>query len=859
VDRRLSLLVKFAALDKLTGPMRAMGAGVRKTGADIGDTRRELAMLQRTSGNLKGFRDLEARLKATSDKLAEVRERQERLRKASESTEGVTKKLGRAMAAADKTAGELQREYDEQGRALQALSRKLESAGVDVADLGRHELQLDKRIGDTTAALKAQRDELARTARTQQNLSSMQQTGSSMTTTGLGLLGTGFAIGAPLKDATEEAGKYRSTMTDIALKTGLTEQATDKLGKTIAKIGPRVAQLPSDLRQGLDTLAGLGLDPQAGVKMLEPIGKAASAYKAEIDDLANATFSGIDNLKVPIGQTAKMLDVMASAGKAGAFELKDMAKYFPSLTASAAGLGQKGVGAVADLAAALQIARKGAGDAATAANNVQNLLNKINATDTITNFKKLGIDLPKAMQKAYKDGKTPIEAIAELTKKATGGDMAKLSQLFGDAQVQAALRPLIANLDQYKQIRASAEAAVGTVGTDFERRGRSGELVGQQWAATFETLKVVAGTILLPTLNVLLQKLLVITEEMSAWIDKNPEAASTILHIVAGVAALSFGLGALYTVFGPIISALASFGKALTWLRPFLPVIGRVFSFFGRQLWWLATKIFPIFRFAIMFLARGMMQAGMMMMANPIILIIVAIIAVIALAAYLIYTYWDEIKAAFWMAVAAIGAAWEAIKAFFNAGLQTLSNWWNTIKQLFFAGLAWLGALPGKLFGIGENIIMGLVDGFMSKVTWLRDKVLGVAKDIAGWFSSALGIKSPSRVFMALGGYVGDGLAIGLDKGAAAPVQRITRIAGDMKAAFAAGAMAMPAAAGAATGGAGAAGGARGGMIHVGQVVIQIQQQPGQDANALALAVRQQFEKLMRDQQAAAGSSYEDD
>src|SRR5262249_33340405 len=146
---------------------------------------------------------------------------------------------------------------------------------------------------------------------------------------------------------------------------------------------------------------------------------------------SKAGFAAIDNLKVPINQTGAALDAMASAGKQGAFEIKDMAQYMPELTAGYQSLGQKGVGAVADLSAALQITRKGAGDSASAANNLANLINKMGSEDAIKNFSKIGIDLPAGLKKAAAEGKTPIEAITNLVAQAEKKG-ANLGQLFGD-------------------------------------------------------------------------------------------------------------------------------------------------------------------------------------------------------------------------------------------------------------------------------------------------------------------------------------------------------------------------------------------------------------------------------------------
>jgi hypothetical protein len=169
----------------------------------------------------------------------------------------------------------------------------------------------------------------------------------------------GVGMATPFILASKAAMDFSSGMVDIQQKAELTNAETARMAARILDLAKVAHQLPEDMRSGIDTLAGLGLDPRKAVEMIGPIGRLGTAFKVELADGANAAFSNLNNLKVPIGETARALDIMAASGNAGAFEVKDMARWFPSLTAQMQALGQKGTPAVADLAAALQIARRG--------------------------------------------------------------------------------------------------------------------------------------------------------------------------------------------------------------------------------------------------------------------------------------------------------------------------------------------------------------------------------------------------------------------------------------------------------------------------------------------------------------------
>ena len=87
------------------------------------------------------------------------------------------------------------------------------------------------------------------------------------------------------------------------------------------------------------------------------------------------------------------------------------------------------------------------------------------------------------------------------------------------------------------------------------------------------------------------------------------------------------------------------------------------------------------------------------------------------------------------------------------------------------------GAIPDIIFGIvnaiwdnryqlveaGKNLIEGLWEGIQSMGGWIEDKVKGLISGIVGKAKDILGIGSPSKVFMEIGGYVTEGLGIGIE------------------------------------------------------------------------------------------------
>lgn len=664
MDRTLSLLVKFAALDKLTGPLKAMSGGARRAARDMVATKKEITGLESAAGKVAGLKALGAQVDKTFEEIDAGRRRIRALNAAIASGDGPLGTFKRQLAQAETRVEQLSKKSTDQTERMSRLRTELRGAGVDVGHLAREEERLSQALGDANRRMEQQQRRSERAAAAQRRITRAGEIGSKIRNGGAASLAGGLAMGGTGVALASKARGFQSIMVDIAQKADLSQRDTARMAANLLKTAPAVAQLPKDLAAGVDTLAGLGLDPKQAATIIKPLGRAATAYKAEMTDLSNATYSSLDNLKVPVAQTARTLDVMAAAGKAGAFEMKDMAAEFPALTAAAAGLGQKGVGAVADLAAVLQIARKGAGDSSTAANNVLNLLNKINAEDTAKNFKKLGVDLPASLKRAYAQGKTPLEAIIELTRKATGGDTSKIGRLFEDAQIQAALRPMLANTELYRKIRSDALAATGTVERDFQdRMANDGEARQAKFNAQLERMQIVLGERVLPILNTALERFGGMADRVTDWADRNPV-------LVRGLTMFAAILATTLTVLGAVGIA---FGTALPWIVRGAGIMGR----FGGALGWIARGAWA---------AAAAIGAFVGLPA----IAVAAIAAGLALAGIALYRHWDKIKALFQNAPALFTGFGKAIMSGLVAGFRmmfpTVSSVLGSVLQLAGVG-----------------------------------------------------------------------------------------------------------------------------------------------------------------------------
>ncbi|PCI03846.1 MAG: hypothetical protein COB78_05685 [Hyphomicrobiales bacterium] len=317
----------------------------------------------------------------------------------------------------------------------------------------------------------------------------------------------GIIAGITFAGPAAEAAKFDQNLRDIAVTSGIARTEVDawiaSQRSAYEDLALLTAQYSEDVSGTAGQLRQAGLSDALIDQLMPSISKSAKAATADITDIGKVAFALSKNLDVPASQMEDALGKLVVAGKEGRFELKEMAKYFPALTAQLAGFGIKGQEAVSMLASGLQIAILGASDPAQAANNFQNFLQKVLAPDTVKRFADSGVDILAVMQDAAVKGINPIEAVIAKTEDLTGvsakvvaklmaeakangiegadalkivneqleriGAAGKLAELFGDQQVKAFLLPFLANIDEYKRIKASVDAAgADVIQTDFE-------------------------------------------------------------------------------------------------------------------------------------------------------------------------------------------------------------------------------------------------------------------------------------------------------------------------------------------------------------------------------------------------------
>ena len=723
--------------------------------------------------------------------------------------------------------GETSRRLQERQNALtRATERYSQLGGARMQQLNRELL----RVGRTMEQIERQ----------QRRLSAVSATGDALKANRMALYGQGvetYAMAQTLYHtifpAVQQSMSFEDKMIDMSITAKYDTDTQNHLAAQIKGWALKYNQNQDEMQEAVGSLISNNIDSLSDIRYYMPdIARAATATRTAGADWAKVAAVWQTSLKGAAEDFGAVQNIMAYAGDQGSFEIPDQVKWMQSLAPMMEGVAS-GKDAVAEIGASLQIAKIGAGSTDEAANNFKNFLTKIFARDTQKQFTDLGIDLQASLESYKSAGISPIEGMMSIIERylnakspeALAGfksamkienDTARdealqalaknfgLGEMFADQQVMAFIRPMLANMDRYREIRAGALKAADNdlLGTAYDRRLQSPLEATKALMINSRDLAITLGDQLAPSFVSLVQELLPLIQKTKNWITLHPELVSGAIQIVGALLAFKASTIALKLGLNLLLSPFVSVWKNLVLLRANWLRLTQAFGE-GGKLRWLATGLSRVGKGAASLgkiLAGGLLKGltlagkailwvGKALLMNPIGLIITGI----AVAAYLLYRYWGPVSAFFkrlWAQVtSAFSRAWQSITAVWQGISGWFSGLWTEIKTAFDGGIAGVGqlvlnwsplglfhkAFAGVLswFGIdmpksftdfGKNLITGLVDGISNQLTAAKETIVNFGSSVSSWFKETLGINSPSRVFMGFGDNIVQGAAIGLQR-----------------------------------------------------------------------------------------------
>ncbi|HAL2779890.1 TPA: phage tail tape measure protein [Escherichia coli] len=574
--------------------------------------------------------------------------------------------------------------------------------------------------------------------------------------------------------AVQQSMSFQDKMIDMSITAKYDNKTRDALAGQIKGWALKYNQYQDELQEAVGSLISDNIDNVSDIGFLMPdIARAATATRTSAQDWAKVAAVWQNSLKGAARDFGAVQNIMAYAGDQGSFEIPDQVKWMQSLAPMMAGIAS-GKEAVAEIGASLQIAKIGAGSTDEAANNFKNFLTKIFARDTQKQFADLGIDLQGSIASYKAAGISPIEGMLSVIerylnakspealagfksamkiKNDTARDealqaLAKnfgLGDMFADMQVMAFIRPMLANMDRYREIRAGALRAADNdlLASAYDQRLKSPLEATKTLMVSSRDLAITLGDQLAPSFISLTQELLPLIQGAKHWVATHPQFVSGAFKLISALLAIKIATVGLKLGLNLLISPFVSVWKNAVllrgnWLRLSL-ALGQ-----GGKLRWLVTGFSAVARGArtlsgvlsgglvrgIMLAGRAVLWIGRALMMNPIGLVITAVAA----AAYLIYRNWGAVSGWF-------KQRWADIQEAFNGGIvgigKLLINWSpaGLLYKAFAAALKYFGvALPAKFTDFGGHLIDGLINGIKNKWGSLKSSVTGMGDSISSWF-----------------------------------------------------------------------------------------------------------------------------
>jgi TP901 family phage tail tape measure protein len=563
----------------------------------------------------------------------------------------------------------------------------------------------------------------------------------------VGAAGIGVAFGASIR----QAARFEVILSDIGKTANIGQGELKALsGELLRLSGRNLTNLsPEKLAAGIQDLVAQGLELKDAVASMESLGKVATATNSDLLDVTKTGFQLQNALKIRPTELKATFDALAFAGKQGAFELRDMAQFMPTIAAAAGSLGIQGQKGAVSLAAMMQMVRKDAPDAGQAATRLTDAMLKLTAPDAVKRFSKFGVNIEQVLNDAKAKGINPMEAALDQLQKVTGGDIFKLSQIFGDKEAKLALMSLMKYRKEYEKLKADAggSAAAGTVDKDFQRSLATFQGTLTSFQNSAQRLGIAVGNALLPPLTRMAEIITPIAEGIASWVAANPGLATGITVIGAGLAGLVVAL----PVIAGVVSAIGTIGTAIGAAAAAFPVIAGI----------------------------GTVLA---VAAGPISLVVAGIIGIGAAFTFAYHKVeWFRagvdsmvagIRATFSSFITVLQGGWSMLVGIFTADTQKIqagfgqmiagvqgmfSSWYGWMTSLFqrlitqliqgFARfgpgiLAIISPIPGMIIGlftrsgIGQRIIGTIIDGLKARAgalfSWVGGAVSRIGSMIGG-------------------------------------------------------------------------------------------------------------------------------
>ncbi|EJC1232767.1 phage tail tape measure protein [Salmonella enterica] len=780
MDKDLRLQVILGAVNKMTAPMKAAQNSNRKLAQAIQSTRKEIRALDSQSGRVAGFRKNKQALTALSGKMREAQSRVKELAAAIKRGGSDTATLTREQKKAIEAARKLKVKHAELSVTLQRERSELAQSGINTRKLASAQGELKNKTRQATQALEAQQKRLKISGEAQARYQSAMSKRNSMLIGGGITMAKGtaglYALNKPLDESKhyqQEVSQFRALGVDDK-----TIRDAQQFSDSLNVIGNSVTDNIRTLKEAHSVLRHYDeakmVTPEL-LKMQYATKFMAAGQGEALRDQSQSVLK-IAELRNEINTPEQFknsvnLTTQAFAASGGMVKPEDYLEAIKTGGESTKNLDDKffyfglshiiqqiGGDRTGTALASLNAGWTGKQIKERSKDALQDLGLLSNATFSKTGHVKDFTLKNQALYQSNPFAYLQQEILPAIHKKYPHASELQirniLSSLVSNRKGQDLLLLMYreqANIE--KQIKAGGEAYnVDQLVGEGEKTPYGKEIALQ---AKKQTLYKNIGDKIMPMYVWGLEKLDNALTWLGKFIDNHPQLAKFFLLTATGISLAAVAGGALTVAMAGLLGplAVARYGfSALTGRE--MPALGSMLKklnirAFGKSIWWLVKSPFAMLRTAGIGLLSIITALGW-----PIALLIGALVA----GAFLVWKYWDRVKAWFSGFLDELKPAWEAIKDLF-APLAPVFEW---IGDKIKAAIKWVKDFitpvkstneelkaaeeSGRKFGkaISDGIITA-IDKIKELWGWLVDiknNVLNIGDNAISWVKEKIGWNS---------------------------------------------------------------------------------------------------------------------
>lgn len=244
----------------------------------------------------------------------------------------------------------------------------------------------------------------------------------------------------------------------IGIQAGLSGGELDELRQTADATGRRFGMTRREVLEAAAAIIDLEGASGFSADKMNVLAKASVATGAGVKQLAGLAYSLNNAFKVAnAAELEEMLSAITSAGKQGSVPLAEMSTVLQQIGTKFARIAPEGKAGAAQLAAAIQVARKGFGSAAEVGTGIKAFVDQLDqAAPKLSAF---GVRVFTAGRDGRKQLRPMTEILDQLGESRLIKDPWLMTQVFGSSEARQFINTLVENREQFDELAAAAQHA----------------------------------------------------------------------------------------------------------------------------------------------------------------------------------------------------------------------------------------------------------------------------------------------------------------------------------------------------------------------------------------------------------------